>query len=169
MELNYIYDSIGALYDYISDTTKNSVDVTSELISYGTQDKRTYYSFNIKSIKNVFCSIVDKKDDSAYRIWNVVKDVNGTLECHLELLNYSATMRSLWDQSALEFKLRDKEFINACHKAIDTCSSEEIKKFLAGIKIAEKKYMLEHKNRHASFFNELYSACINFLANKQRS
>lgn len=166
--VDYIYDSFGALYNYLSDTTKTSVDATGELISYGSQEKRTYYCFNVDSVKTVFCKLGDESVNTSYRIWNTVKDTNGILECHLELLDYSAAMRSLWDQSALEFKLRDKEFILKCFEAIDECDSDEIKKFLSGIKKTEERYSNEHKNRHALFFNELHNECIKFLANKQR-
>jgi len=94
--LDYIYDSFGAMYDFITDTAKNSIDITSELISYGSQEKRTYYSFNSASIKKVFCKLGDSHVNTNYRIWNTVTDVDGILECHLELLDYSAAMRSLW-------------------------------------------------------------------------
>jgi hypothetical protein len=160
---NYLYDSALVLYDYIAETAKNSVDVTEELIRYGTQEKRTYYKFNANSIKKVFCQLGIENYNTYKKIWNIVRDSNGILECHIDLCNYSSTTRSLWEQSVLEFKLRDKEFIEKCYEALEKCNSSEIKLFLEGIKKSEQKYQGEYKHRHAKFFSELHHECITFL------
>jgi len=158
---SYISNMLTAVYSYLSSTAGNSMETTNELICYGTQTKRSFYPFNVESIKNTFCTFGNANENTDLKIWNIVRDTDGVMECHIEPWNCAATSRSLWEQSALELKTRDKEFIPKCLEALDKCNSDEIKRFLTGIKLLEKIYKNEKKYRHSMFFNDIYGECLN--------
>jgi len=149
----YLYDTI---CNWFSSTSTN----TNDLFCYGSQEKRCYYPFNIESIKTTMCKFGNTTLDSSLKIWIIVKDNNGKMQCYIEALDTIPSSRRLWDQSALELKCRDKEFTESCLKALDMCVDGNNNTFLRGVSFLSEKYKSEKKYRHADFFYDLYECCM---------
>jgi DUF4097 and DUF4098 domain-containing protein YvlB len=158
---DYIYIGLNTIYDWISSTSLK----TNELICYGSQEKRKFYEFNIESIKETFKKLNNSQNPNL-KVWIIVKDNDGKMECHLDALETNSSLRKLWEQSALELKCRDKEFIEKCILALESCRDiNECNNFLNGIFILAKKYKFEKKYRHYDFFNDLYKILSDKIEN----
>lgn len=161
----YICSTLSNVWGTITDKTYE----TSNYIFYGTQAKRRYYPFNAQSIKDVFCKFSKEDIDTSLKIWNIVKDNNGKIECFVEAFETTSTQRSLWEQSALEFKCRDHEFIVGCINALELCDNDDMAEFMDGIMLLRRKYNSERKYMQENFFNEIYQSCLEYLNDKVES
>lgn len=139
------------MYSYIS--TSNNY------LCYASQEKRSCFPFNLESIKKCFIRLGDNSIPNR-KIWIDVEQSNdGQLECIIRPSSCCYLTRLMWDQSALELKCRDKEFIPLLLQAFKESSKEEKEKIILGLGYQENLYRDEKKFRHAKFFNDL----INFL------
>jgi len=153
---SYLYSTFDTIYGWVSSTSTT----TNELLCYGSQEKRSYFPFNIESIKITMCKFGNIPLRSPLKIWTVIEDNNGKMECYIYALDYTASSRRLWEQSALELKCRDKEFTECCFKALKICKDkDERNMFLSGISLLSLKYKNEKKYRHTEFFHDLYQTC----------
>ena len=128
---------------------------TSSYFCYGSQEQRSLFPFNSQSIKQCMIKLGDNTVPGR-KIWIDVKinDI-GQLECVLYPSASCNLSRLMWEQSALELKCRDQEFIPSLIQVYKECNKEDKDKIILGLGYQENLYREEKKFRHAKFFNEL--------------
>jgi hypothetical protein len=133
----------------------NYLSAASNYLSYGSQEQRSLFPFNKESIKHCFIKLGENHIPGT-KIW-VTVEVNdeGQLECVLIPSTSCNLTRQINDQSALELKCRDIEFIPLFKEIFNECSKDEKEKIRLGIGYQEVLYREEKKFRHAKFFNNL--------------
>lgn len=147
---------LNTLSNVVSSFFASITSETSDLLKYGTRSKRFYYFFDVASIKIAFLTI-SRNPDIPYKLWNSVKDVSGNLMCVLSADLSSAYIRTIWEQSALEFKCRDTHFLEKCREVLANSTTSEKKEFIEAINIQKRLYENEKKYAQRDFFEELYN------------
>lgn len=165
-EKSYYQKYVGDCISCVSDSVFGVINSTANYVLYGTINKRIFYDFNINSIKNTFTFAGNEPKLYNYKIWNIVRETKGKIECHILMVNSSSISRKIWEQSGLELKYRDDEFIESTMKAYDTCTDDEKKIFAEGVKKIVALYHSENKYIHANFFSKIleeieHFACAN--------
>lgn len=135
------------MYSYLS--TPNNY------LCYASQEKRSCFPFNSDSVKTCMIKLGDNAVPSR-KIWiDVEQNEEGQLECIMYPSASCHLNRLMWEQSALELKCRDQEFIPLLCQIYKDSSKEDRNKISLGLHYQENLYRDEKKFRHAKFFNEL--------------
>lgn len=138
-------------------------NLANNFISYGSQEQRSLFPFNKDSIKRCFIKLGDNHIPNT-KIWiSVEVNSDGQLECVLTPSTNCNLTRQLHDQSALELKCRDQEFLPLFKKIYNECSQDDKDKIMLGLGYQESLYREEKKFRHAKFYRNLISE-INYIS-----
>lgn len=129
--------------------------IANNFMCYGSQEQRSLFPFNELSIKHCFIKLGENYIPGT-KIWvSVEVNSNGQLECVLCPSTNCNLTRQLHEQSALELKCRDQEFIPMFQTMYNECNNDEREKIMLGIGYQEALYREEKKFRHAKFFSNL--------------
>lgn len=135
------------MYSYLS--TSNNY------LCYASQEKRSCFPFNPESVKTCMIKLGENSIPGK-KIWiDIEQNDTGQLECILRPSASCYLSRLMWEQSALELKCRDQEFIPLLCQQYKESSKEDKEKIILGLGYQENLYREEKKFRHAKFFNEL--------------